>query len=104
MPAPHTARQAPPTGRYAIDPAGSAVTFATRHMFGLGAVRGTFAVTRGTLTLAEPVARSTAEAEVSTASFSTRNFMRDPHVRSRMFLDARRHPAISFHPTDLRPR
>jgi polyisoprenoid-binding protein YceI len=35
-----TAVQAPPAGRYAIDPVGSSVTFATRHMFGLGKVRG----------------------------------------------------------------
>jgi polyisoprenoid-binding protein YceI len=32
--------QAPPAGRYAIDPAGSSVTFVTKHMFGLGKVRG----------------------------------------------------------------
>jgi phage gpG-like protein len=29
-----TAVQAPPAGRYAIDPAGSSLTFATKHMFG----------------------------------------------------------------------
>ena len=40
MPATSTAVQAPAAGRYAIDPAGSAVTFVTKHMFGLGKVRG----------------------------------------------------------------
>ena len=99
MPTPATQPQAPPTGHYAIDPASSSVTFVTRHMFGLARVRGTFAVTRGELTLAEPAERSSVTAEVSSASFSTRNFMRDLPVRSRLFLDAGRHPAIAFHST-----
>ena len=54
MSTPATQRQAPPTGHYAIDSAGSSVTFVTWHMFGLARVRGTFAVTRGELTVAEP--------------------------------------------------
>ena len=33
MPTTSTAVQAPPAGRYAIDPAGSSVTFVTRHVF-----------------------------------------------------------------------
>jgi polyisoprenoid-binding protein YceI len=65
-------------------------------MFGLARVRGTFAVTRGELTVAEPAEQSSVTAEVSSASFSTRNFMRDPQVRSRLFLDAGRHPAVAF--------
>ena len=88
MSTPATQRQAPPTGHYAIDPAGSSVTFVTRHMFGLSRVRGTCAVTRGELTVAEPAEQSSVTAEVSSASFSTRNFLRDPQVRSRLFLDA----------------
>lgn len=99
MSTPATQRQAPPTGHYAIDPASSSVTFVTRHMFGLGRVRGTFAVTRGELTVAEPAEQSSVTAEVSSASFSTRNFMRDPQVRSRLFLDAGRHPVIAFRST-----
>ena len=91
-----TVVQAPPPGRYAIDPAGSSVTLVTRHMFGLGKVRGRLKVTRGVITIADPPEDSRVEAEVSASSFSTRNLMRDPQVRSRLFLDTRRHPAISF--------
>jgi polyisoprenoid-binding protein YceI len=40
-----TAAQAPPAGRYAIDPAGSSVTFVAKHMFGPGKVRGRLKVT-----------------------------------------------------------
>jgi polyisoprenoid-binding protein YceI len=102
MSTPLTARQAPPAGRYALDPAGSSVTFETRHMFGLGRVRGTLAVTGGALDVAEPAAGSSVQATVSAASFSTRNPMRDPQVRSRLFLDARRHPELSFRSTAIR--
>jgi polyisoprenoid-binding protein YceI len=91
-----TAVQAPPAGRYAIDPAGSSVTFVTKHMFGLGKVRGRLEVTRRVITVADLPEDSRAEAEVSASSFSTRNFMRDPQVRSRLFLGVRHHPAISF--------
>jgi polyisoprenoid-binding protein YceI len=72
-------------------------------MFGLAPARGTLAVTSGDLTITDPAEGSRARAEVSAASFSTRNVMRDPQVRSRLFLNARRHPAISFRTTSVRP-
>jgi polyisoprenoid-binding protein YceI len=40
-----TAVQAAPAGRYAIDPAGSSVTFVTKHTFGFGTVRVRLKVT-----------------------------------------------------------
>jgi polyisoprenoid-binding protein YceI len=78
MSTPMTAREAPPSGQYAIDPAGSSVTFVTRHMFGLAPVRGTFAVTSGVLTIAEPAEGSRAEVEVSAASFDQERPARSP--------------------------
>ena len=39
--------QIPATGTYRIDPSGSSVSFTTRHLFGLGVVRGTFGVLFG---------------------------------------------------------
>ena len=102
MSTPATARQAPSAGRYAIDPSGSSVRFVTRHMFGLARVRGAFAVTSGTLAVTDPAEDSVVEAAVSAASFSTGNFIRDTHVRSRLFLDTRRHPLISFRSTAIR--
>jgi polyisoprenoid-binding protein YceI len=65
-------------------------------MFGLAKVRGRLKVTSGVITIADPPENSAVEVEISASSFSTRNFMRDPQVRSRLFLDTRRHPAISF--------
>jgi polyisoprenoid-binding protein YceI len=86
----------PQLGRYAIDAGGSAVTFRTRHLFGLAPVRGTFAIRSGTIDVAEPLAGSAIHAEIDAASFRTPNPMRDAKVKSARFLDAWRHPLISF--------
>src|SRR5258708_39968274 len=65
-------------------------------MFGLGPVRGTFAIRSGSVDIAEPLADSAIHAEIDTASFSTGNPQRDQTVRSARFLDASRYPVISF--------
>jgi polyisoprenoid-binding protein YceI len=88
--------QAPRLGRYEIDASRSRVTFRTRHMFGLGPVRGTLAIRSGWADIAEPLADSAIHAEIDTASFRTRNPQRDRSVRSARFLDAARFPVISF--------
>src|ERR1700751_4768292 len=97
-----TAVQAPPACRYAIDPAGSSVTFVTRHMFGLGKVRGGLKVTSGGITIAVPREDSRVDPEFSASCFLTGNFMRVPLLLSRLFLDVRRHPAISFSSDSIR--
>ncbi|MFI6470962.1 YceI family protein [Streptomyces sp. NPDC050516] len=87
---------APGLGRYAIDPGGSTVTFRTRHVFGLLPVSGSFAIRSGTVDIAEPLDASSVSAEIDTASFSTGSRQRDAVVRSPRFLDADRHPLITF--------
>jgi len=96
MPTSVTTLRAPPAGRYIIDSSTSTVTFVTKHMFGVGKVRGRFAVVRGTVVVADRVEDSAADAEISASSFSTRNFLRDGQARSPLFLNAGRHPTISF--------
>jgi polyisoprenoid-binding protein YceI len=95
-----TAQQLPSTvpspGRYRIDPGSSAVSFRTRHLFGLAPVRGRFAIRRGTVDITDPPAGSRADAEIDAASFRTGNDQRDRHVRSAALLDTGRHPVISF--------
>lgn len=86
----------PPLGRYEIDVTRSTVKFRTRHLFGLGPVRGTFAIRSGTADIAEPLADSAIHAEIDTASFSTGNPQRDQTVLSARFLDATRFPVIAF--------
>ncbi|RAG81939.1 YceI family protein [Streptacidiphilus pinicola] len=90
-------------GRFAIDPVASTLSFTARHLFGLGLVRGTFAIRRGSVDVAEPPAGSTAvtaatavTAEVDAGSIDTGHTSRDAKVRSATLLDAGRHPVIGF--------
>lgn len=85
-----------PPGRYEIDASQSAVRFRTRHMFGLGPVRGTFAIQSGSAEIGEALAGSAFRAEIDAASFRTGNRQRDESVLSAQFLDAGRFPVISF--------
>ncbi len=91
----------PPLGRYRIDPAGSSVTFRTRHLFGLAPVRGRFAFRTGTVDVAEPLTGSRIYAEIESASFHTGNPPRDAQVRSARFLAADEHPVLAFSSTGL---
>jgi polyisoprenoid-binding protein YceI len=87
---------APPLGHYDIDASRSVITFSTRHLFGLGPVRGSFSIRSGSLHIAESLAESAIRAEIDTASFRTGNPLRDRRVRSAGFLDARHFDVISF--------
>jgi polyisoprenoid-binding protein YceI len=91
----HTATT-PQLGRYEIDTTSSTVRFRTRHLFGLGPVRGSFAIRAGTVDIAEPLAGSRIRAEIDAASFRTGNAARDAAVRSARFLDAGTHPDMTF--------
>jgi polyisoprenoid-binding protein YceI len=86
----------PQLGRYRIDPAGSSVTFRTRHLFGLAPVRGRFAVRGGTVDVSEPVTGSRVRAEIESGSFRTGNPVRDAQVRSARFLATDAHPVLAF--------
>jgi polyisoprenoid-binding protein YceI len=86
----------PKPGRYEIDSSCSAVTFRTRHMFGLAPVRGSFAIRGGTVDVAEPLTGSSIYAEIDPASFRTGNGQRDSNVRSAGLLDVGRYPVITF--------
>jgi polyisoprenoid-binding protein YceI len=98
------AHSLPAAGQYAVDPARTAVSFTTRHLFGLAAVRGTFPVRSGRLTIAEALADSTVEAEIDVAGLATGNPRRDDDVRSARFLDAESYPVIAFTGSRLLPR
>ena len=91
----------PPAGTYKLDPAASSVTFATRHMFGLGGVTGSFKVLSGEITIADPVTSSTATAVIDAASFATGSAARDKDVKSANFLHVEDHPEITFRSTEL---
>jgi polyisoprenoid-binding protein YceI len=86
----------PQPGHYDIDPDRSRVTFATRHLFGLGPVKGSLAIRGGTADVADPVAASAIYAEIETASFRTKSRQRDHSVLSPRFLDPAGHPVMTF--------
>src|SRR5262245_16358852 len=87
---------APAPGTYRIDAARSAITFTTRHLFGLGPVRGGFELREGEIRVTDPVQEASARAKISAASFHTGNASRDGAVRSARLLDTRTHPDITF--------
>jgi polyisoprenoid-binding protein YceI len=94
---------APAPGRYRVVPEYSTVTFTTRHLFGLGRVRGTMALRDGLVEVAEPPGRSLVTAQVAVSTFRTGNEQRDVTVLSPRLLDAQAHPAIAFTSTGLAP-
>jgi len=87
---------APKLGRYEIDTKHSAITFRTRHLFGLAPVRGRFALRAGAVDVTEPASASRVHAEIEAGSFRTGNPARDAVVKSRRFLNADRHPVMIF--------
>jgi polyisoprenoid-binding protein YceI len=90
------ARAMPWPGRYEIDTSCSAVTFKTRHLFGLAPVRGSFAIRTGMIRVTEPLAFSSVYAEIDPASFRTGNARRDTTVHSARLLDPDRYPVMTF--------
>jgi polyisoprenoid-binding protein YceI len=91
----------PPLGHYVIDPTHSTLTFRARHLFGLGGVRGGFAVSGGSVDITEPAGACRVAAEVDAASFHSGNRTRDEHVRDEKFLAAARYPTMTFTATGL---
>lgn len=86
----------PAASRYHLDPGTSVVTFWTRHLFGLGTVTATMAITSGEISIDPAVPHATVTATISAASFTSGNRARDRDVRSPRFLHADRYPDITF--------
>ncbi|MFF3069860.1 YceI family protein [Kitasatospora sp. NPDC057904] len=86
----------PTPGRYAIDVPRSEITFTTKHLFGLGTVRGSFRLRGGTVSLAEPLTASRVDAVADAGSFDTGNKNRDRQVLSKALLDTATYPDIRF--------
>ena len=86
----------PHPGNYRIDPGRSQITFRTRHLFGLAAVRGTFRLHEGEIRVADPAETSAVRATVDAGSFHTGNPDRDRTVRSARLLDTERYPVFTF--------
>ena len=88
-------------GTYRIDGERCLITFRTRHLFGLGPVRGTFRLRSGEIRVAEQVGHSAVRATVDAESFRTGNPARDRTVRSARLLDTAEHPVFTFTSTQV---
>src|ERR1700761_506714 len=80
-------------GRWRIDPSRSRVEFRTPTLWGLAAVNGQFERYDGTLDLERSPA---IELTVDADSLNTKNGLRDRHLRSGDFFDAKSHPQVRF--------
>jgi polyisoprenoid-binding protein YceI len=71
----------------------------------ISTVKGRFAEVEGTIVLDESSPdRSTVEVRIPAASIDTREAQRDGHLRSADFLDAARHPYVTFASRQVEPR
>jgi polyisoprenoid-binding protein YceI len=84
------------TATWNIDVAHSAIHFFVRHMV-ISKVHGRFAKWAGTVQLDEQdPTRSTVEVRIDAASIDTQVADRDAHLRSADFLDAEKHPKLTY--------
>lgn len=88
------------TGVYAIDGSHSQASFSVRHA-GISKVRGTLAITGGTITVGDDLASTAVTAELDAASVNTGDANRDNHLRSADFWDAENKPTWSFTSTNV---
>jgi polyisoprenoid-binding protein YceI len=84
-----------------LDPAHSSLTVSARHMM-ITTVRGTLKIADAVIDFdPDQPERSSVEARIDAASIDTGVQQRDAHLRSPDFLDAERHPFITFHSTAI---
>lgn len=83
-------------GHYVVDPAASRVSFETKHLFGLGGVKGAFGHLDGVIDIAVPATSSSGHLTVDAAGFDSANARRDGLVKSNKFLDVEQHPVITI--------
>lgn len=87
-------------GTWTIDPSHSEAAFTVRHA-GIAKVRGTVAITAGTITVGEDLASSTATATLDPATISTGDAGRDGHVKSADFFDVENFATWTFTATSV---
>lgn len=89
------------TGSWAVDASHSEASFTVRHA-GISKVRGTVAITSGTLTVGEDVESSSVVVTLDPASVTTGDANRDGHLKSGDFFDVETHGEWSFTSTAVR--
>ena len=87
--------QLPAPGTYVLDPSHTRIGFIARHLM-VTKVRGSFAEFVGSITIADDVAKSSAQATIKAVSIETGAPDRDNHLRSGDFLEAEKYPELTF--------
>jgi polyisoprenoid-binding protein YceI len=82
-------------GDWALDPARSAATLRSKHMWGLAPVKGVFRSIEGGGTVS-PTGGVTGQIAFATGALDTKSKKRDAHLRSADFFEAEKYPAITF--------
>jgi len=90
----------PATGTWALDTTHSEAAFTARHLM-VTKVRGRFAVSGGSVTIAENPLESSVEATLDAASVHSGEAGRDEHLRSADFFDVANYPTITFRSTKV---
>ena len=85
----------PEPGTFALDPAHTRVGFVARHLM-VSKVRGSFGDVSGTITIAENPLDSTVDVAIKADSITTGSPDRDAHLRTGDFLEAEKHPELTF--------
>lgn len=88
------------TGTWNIDPSHTEASFTVRHA-GISKVRGTVAVTEGTLTIGDDLAASSVTAVLDASKVTTGDANRDGHLLSGDFFDVENFPTWTFTSTSV---
>lgn len=88
------------TGTWAVDASHSEASFSVRHA-GIAKVRGTVAITEGTIVVGADLTVSSVTATLDATSIDTRDANRDGHLKSADFFDVENHPAWTFTSTSV---
>ncbi|WP_298454619.1 YceI family protein [uncultured Cellulomonas sp.] len=91
------------TGTWTIDASHSEAGFTTRHA-GIAKVRGSVAITEGTVEIGDDVASSSVTAVLDPTTIDTRDANRDGHLRSADFFDVESFPTWTFTSTSVTAR
>jgi polyisoprenoid-binding protein YceI len=87
-------------GDWTLDSAQSTVRLATKSMWGLAKVKGSFGDVRGSGTVAADGTAS-GELTIGAASIDTANGRRDTHLKSKDFFHVDQHPEITYTATSV---
>lgn len=89
------------TGTWAIDGTHTEAAFTVRHA-GISKVRGSVAVTEGTVTVGEDLASTSVSVTLDPATVSTGDANRDGHLKSGDFFDVEKFGQWTFVSTEVR--